>query len=688
MTARRYDIVVCMLLLTAIVPMMAQHIENDVNGVVRNSGVLRFHNDTGQYRNAAPYSSLTNGTIEFLGVTNGFADLTGNPRGATAFGGTRAWRVPGTVRYARNGAQDQFLQARYYSDLTLDSASAKRIPDSVLVGNTYELINSGPRRYVGTFFYDGSLPQRITQENGLTSIGNRYNNLSLLFSTKRVADVDEVRLDSVFTNDAASSVDVNGSLYWGTRARTAAVLRIDSNGLLMSGSGVSLIGADIDVRNGLLVLNDRSDSMIIEQPATLRVQASPTAQLTAGEQSQLIVRGDFVNAYGPLTNMRFHPSSLIAFDALQPQQMQATSASSAYGNLKTTASRKTARGDIWVERTITVHDSDVVMLPYTLSMKLGVASYRNDAEVIGALRRQLVGSDTSTTYVYNNAFTSMKFERAPSALTMDVRPLTSPNAYNPLTDVQRKITVSYQGQLLATVSAAYKASDIPSTWGPNASERLMKLYNAYGQPLPRAFKLAPSAPPTYVRRPAGAGSLFGFVQVSGVVDVGPDNQRLDSGNDLLLRATRDTMRAIASGRWSNPFTWDEAREPEPIDRVIIDGFTVHAGFVRDNDRYAVNEAYPDSLVRSILIGQRASTSLLIGSTGTFSSFSLVPEASSYITVQRSGAQRVSLQTQDVSAANLDVGLLIYRGATFSTSLLTVDPLSTVFNGGYLVVGMP
>jgi hypothetical protein len=182
--------------------------------------------------------------------------------------------------------------------------------------------------------------------------------------------------------------------------------------------------------------------------------------------------------------------------------------------------------------------------------------------------------------------------------------------------------------------------------------------------------------------------LFGFVQVSGVVDVGPDNQRLDSGNDLLLRATRDTMRAIASGRWSNPFTWDEAREPEPIDRVIIDGFTVHAGFVRDNDRYAVNEAYPDSLVRSILIGQRASTSLLIGSTGTFSSFSLVPEASSYITVQRSGTQRVSLQTQDVSAANLDVGLLIYRGATLSTPLLTVDPLSTVFNGGYLVVGMP
>lgn len=683
-----HHILLSVVILAATAPLVGQHLENDVNGVVRNAGVLRFHNDTGQYRNAAPYASLSNGTIEFLGTTNGFADLSGNPRGAAAFGATRAWRVPGLVRYARNSAQDQLLQARFYTDLALDSSSGKRVPDSVFVGNTYKLNASGPRRYVGTFFYDGVVPQRITQENGVTSIGNRYNNLTLLFSTKRVNDSDEVRLDSLFLNDAASSVDIDGSMYWGTQARTNAELRIASNGLLVSGSGVSRIGADIDVRNGLLLLADPSDSMIIERPATLRLQSVSNAQLTASTNAKLIILGDFVNAYGPLTNMRFDPSSLVAYDGLQIQQIQPTIASSAYGNLKTSSSRKTSRGDVWVERTLTVHDSDVMMVPYTMSMKLGAASYRDDAELIGALRRQLKGYDTSIVYVYNNTFTSMKYERAPSELTIDVRPLSSPNAYNPLTDVQRKITVSYQGQLLATVSAAYKASDIPSTWGPTSSERLMKLYNAYGQPLPRAFKLAPTAPPTYVRRPAGAGSLFGYVQVSGIADAGPDNERLDSGNDLLLRATRDTMRAIASGRWSNPFTWDEAREPEPIDRVIIDGFTVHAGFVRDNDRYAINEAYPDSLVRSILIGRRVNSSLLIGSTGTFASFALVPEPASYITVQRSGLQRISLQTQDNTAANLDVGLLIYRGATLSTPLLTVDPLSTVFNGGYLVVGMP
>ena len=386
--------------------------------------------------------------------------------------------------------------------------------------------------------------------------------------------------------------------------------------------------------------------------------------------------------------MQFHPSSLIAFDAVRPQQLQATVAASAYGNMKTSASRKTARGDIWVERSLTVHDSDVVMVPHTLSMTLGAATYRNDAEVIGALRRVLAGGDTSTTYVYNNTNTSMKFEQRPAELTMDVRPTTPPNAYNPLTDVERKITVSYQGVLRATVSAGYTSSDIPATWGPDASERLMKLYNAYGPPLPRAFKLAPSAPPTYIRRPAGGGSLFGFVQVSGVADTGPDNQRLDNGNDLLLRATRDTLRAIASGRWSNPFTWDEAREPEPVDRVIIDGFTVHTGFVRDNDRYAVNEAYPDSLALLLLLGPRPQTSLLIGSTGSFAQFALVPERSSYVTVLRSGIAPSSLVIQDTSALNLDVGLLVYRGASFTTPLLTIAPQATAFNGGRLVVGLP
>ena len=668
--------------------MRAQHLENDVNGAIRNTGVMRFLSDTGAFRNAAPYDSLANGTIEFLGTNNRFTDLAGNERGATAFGATRVWRVPGLVRYARNSAQDQLLQARFYTDLALDSSSVKRIPDSVFVGSTYSINTSGARRYSGTFYYDGTSPQRITQENGLSSIGDRYNNLTLLFSTKRIADVDEVRLDSVFTNDRASDVDIDGSLHWGTDAVTAAELRISSDGLLVTGSGVSRIGADVDVRNGLLSISDRSDSVIIESLSTLRVRNSPASQLTVGVDANLIVRGDFVNEFGPLTNMKFEPSSIIAFDGAQPQQIQATADTHPYGSMKTSSSRKAARGDVWIARSLIVHDSDVVMVPYTLSMNVGDASYRNDAEVLGALRRVLVGADTALTYVYNNTYTSMKFVQVPSELTMDVRPRTSPNAYDPLTDVQRKITVSYLGPMLATVSAGYKGSDIPGTWGPNASERLMKLYNAYGPPFPRAFKLAPSAPPTYIRRPAGAGSLFGFVQVSGVVNVGPDNQRLDSGNDLLLRATRDTLRAIASGRWSNPFTWDEAREPEPIDRVVIDGFTVHAGYIRDNDRYAVNEAFPDSLARSVIIGNRTNSSLLVGSTGSFSQFSLVPEVSSFLRTTRQGAAPSSLLVRDESAADLDVGLLVYRGATLAAPLLLIDPSATVYNGGQLIVGLP
>ena len=110
--------------------------------------------------------------------------------------------------------------------------------------------------------------------------------------------------------------------------------------------------------------------------------------------------------------------------------------------------------------------------------------------------------------------------------------------------------------------------------------------------------------------------------------------------------------------------------------------------MRDNDRYAINEAHPDSLALLLLLGPRPQTSLLVGSMGSFAQFALVPERSSYVTVLRSGTAPSSLVIQDTSALNLDVGLLVYRGASFTTPLLTIAPQATAFNGGRLVVGLP
>jgi len=157
---------------------------------------------------------------------------------------------------------------------------------------------------------------------------------------------------------------------------------------------------------------------------------------------------------------------------------------------------------------------------------------------------------------------------------------------------------------------------------------------------------------------------------------------------MLLRGSRDVLRAIASGRWSNPFTWDEAREPEPVDRVVIDGFTVHAGYVRANDNYAIREKYFDSLATEVMIGVKPNSALLFGREGTFNTFSLVPTSTVLMYVKRQAPRLVPMLAQDTSAADIDGGLVVYPGAFVLVPNLTVETDATVFNAGTLQVGQP
>jgi hypothetical protein len=329
-----------------------------------------------------------------------------------------------------------------------------------------------------------------------------------------------------------------------------------------------------------------------------------------------------------------------------------------------------------------------VMMPHTMSLLLGDATYTNNTEVVGAFRRVLAGAVIDQAYVYNNEETRFGFRTVPEQLTLDVRPNTRPNAYDPLTDVHRKVTLTATGEWMATARVGYKQSDIPPTWAPTTTESLLKMYNAYGPPNERALKLTPTLPPTYGRRPLAQSTGIAYLELFGLQSTGPDNLRVDNGNDILLRGSRDILRAIASGRWSNPFTWDEAREPEPIDRVVIDGFTVHVGYVRSNDNYAIPELYPDSLSTAATISDTPNSALLFGSTGTFNAFSFVPLGSVNISVLRQGTTLPPMLVQDASAVNIDGGLLVYPGSSIIAPNLTIGPGATVFNAGTLQVGTP
>jgi len=669
----------------------AQNLENSVTGTVINSGVIRFRDNNGTFKNDAPYSNISNNIIQFEGTGNTFTDGAGDTKGATALGHNPQWRVPGMVRYAQPADGQQLVQQRYYKNLEMADKAGKLIPDSVFVSEQYTIFLSGPRTYNGTFFYDGTEPQYIMQEKELSGTVNRYNNMTLLHGPKTVASGYEVRMDGVFWNDTVSPLYVEGDFTWGSHSFVNAQVTIWAGGRQTTGWGLTHLHANVDVANGLFVVADHSDTVIIYPDIVVGLQNNAAAQLAMGENTHLLVLGDYRNAYPNYTNATFHPTSLVEYAGQQdPQVIQATAESNPYGNLTTANTLKTANGNVYVASALMVRDTNVMMVPHTMSLTVGDATYTNNAEVIGAFRRLLRGADTNKAYVYNNSETHSLFSVLPQEFTMDVRPQTRPNDYNDQTDIFRKITVTAEGSWQAKIRAGYKVTDIPSTWVPTTSERLVKMYNAFAPPNEHSIKLTPTVPPTYTRRPLSQSTGIAYVELTGIASAGPDNLRLDNGNDLLLRASRDVLKAVASGRWSNPFTWDEAREPEPEDRVIIDGFTVHTGYVRANDYYSIREAYPDSMARQVIIGSSPNSALLFGyeAPGVWNSFSLVPDSTVSLLSQRIVPSFVQADALDTSADNIDGGLIVYRGSSFLTPNLIVAPGAAVNNAGTVLVGVP
>jgi len=665
----------------------AQDLVNSGNGKVTNKGVIKFVEDNGAFKNDAPYANITNNVIEFQGTANEFTDLADNQGGTTALGNVPDWRVPGLVRYVRP-ADAQRVQGRYYTRLEVADAARKTVSDKTYVSDTYRIVNSGDRTYEGIFGYDGVAPQDLTSELGLGAV-NRYHHLHLLNGPKRVDAAGIVHISHEFFSDAASLLRNEGMMRWGTSSQEYGGIDIASGGQLFTGTGQSDLFANVTIFRGNLVLPDAAGLTIVHDGAVLLAADDAAARLTLGVQTQMDVVGGFRNDHGALTNTTFHPTSLVNYISGRPQVMQATAADHPYGNLRTARSAKTASGDIYLASSLSVNDENVTMVPHTMSMTQGAATYTSLAEVVGALRRVFVNPAIEPTrrYIYNNAQTFAEFDIFPRALTLDVRPVTDPNAFDPSTDIRRKVTVTNDGAWRASVRVGYKAADMPLQWAAGAGEAILKMYNAYAPPDNRALKLSPTVPPTYSRLPLAQSDGLAYLELRGLADSGPDNVRVENGNDILLRGARDILRAITSGRWSNPNTWDEGREPEPLDRVIIDGFTVHAGYVRTIDNYVIRERYPDSMATSVLLGNTPNTALVFGSEGAFNTFSLVPNERVTLTTNRVAPGIVPLATMDTGSNPIDGGLIVYPQSTFLAPNLVVGRNATVFNAGTLVVGV-
>jgi hypothetical protein len=691
---------------------------NTATGVINNTstGRIRFVSNTGQFRNAqSNIANITNnGLFIFEGTDNLFTDGTGNASGSTALGVACNFRVPGNMRYtASSGTQN--VQARYYTNLEMDGPSAKAIPDAVYVSGTYNVVGgSGNRTYSGTFYYDGTGPQTIFPETAPTGSDNRYNNLDIRTgsgtcaagtSIKTIADNQTISLLGDFSSAAGTTLELEGQLFAAnvtangpitindpTPAATLAELRT---------TGTATYAADVTVTAGLF--NVAGGTATVQSGATLSLANSTNANLRLGANTTLNIAGVLQNNLPARTNWTFDGTSTIGFTSTAVgQTIPYTVASNPYGNVYTSGGTKSteAGGDVVMAgNNLTVESDDITVAStrvWNMTNASATVTYSGagvNSEIVGQMQRAISGTGS---YTFNNAQTRVEFTAGtlPTTMTLVVLPQFDPNHYNNATDVRRKVTVSWSGSnnWTATFRVGYKTTDIPNTWVSSVSQSNLRFYEspATNPPPPGTPEKVSTGNP--YNRLAASGADLGFIELEGIRGTGraaPNGRdSIASGNDLLLRGGPSVFYAIRSGRWSNRNTWDEGVEPSPSDEVVIDGFTVHAGYVRATDGYGSDETYPTQLAAKITIENRPNSALLFGSTTGAKTFSLNMAAAGELINKRVGTATITSGTPDTTNSPIDAGLVVYTtsGNEITLKAKSLQNDGTLFNFGEIEVG--
>ncbi|MES2764515.1 MAG: hypothetical protein V4642_01500 [Bacteroidota bacterium] len=510
-------------------------------------------------------------------------------------------------------------------------------------------------------------------------------------------------------------------------------------------------------------------ALALPSEATTGTTPSVDAKLLLNARSVLNVTGIYTNAFNTLpgtgyTNATYTALSTVNYNSATANQVIVPSvATNPYSNFKTDAGTKYAGGNIFVADSLTVNNGNLDMTAGTaqangtattdheLTMGLGVAFYGTYGtnggpnvatadEVRGKMTRTpafATGSTatfaTGTAYTYNNINTQVTYTSAgtltstlPTSLGFRVLGATSPVNYANGTDIQRKITPTYVNNVpatdnwKATVRAGYKSTtEINTTqWAAQAiptTEASLRYIESQDQASPNTEKIATGKP--YSRPTTPATEVVQWISLEGI---GPATDNVNgladsafkSGNDLVLRGGPVIFNAIASGRWSNPATWDEGVQPSETDFAVINGFVVHAGYAGRSDGGSLAgkkaELHPTNLAAGITIGGNGITGagaiatltgsgLLFGTVSTqqdengvgqtVPSFSMNPLAT---ITNRAGSSATVLTGADLLAPDLSLtapvleGLIIYATSTLQSDDIVNE--GRLGNGGTVEIG--
>jgi hypothetical protein len=610
------------------------------------------------------------------------------------------------MRYtASSGTQN--VQARYYTNLEMDGPSAKAIPDAVYVSGTYNVTAaSGNRTYSGTFYYDGTGNQTIFAETATSGSVNRYNNLAIMTgsgacavgtSTKTIADNQTISLMGDFSSATQTTLALEGQLFAVNATANGPITINDptpgTTSAELRTTGTATYADNVTVTAGLF--NVAGGTATVQSGVTLSLANSTNAQLQLGANTTLDIAGVLQNSLPARTNWTYDVTSTIRFTSTAAgQTIPYTVASNPYGNVYTSGGTKSteASGDVVMAGNLTVESDNITVAStrvWNMTNASATVTYSGagaNSEIVGKMQRAISGTGL---YIFNNAQTRVNFTAGtlPTTMTLEVLPGVNPNNYNGATDVQRKVTVSWGGSnnWTATFRVGYKASEVPS----GIDQSSLRFYESPSSGSPEKV----STGYAYTRS-AAAGANLGYIELAGIQGTGTAVPNgfgyITSGNDLLLRGGPSVIYAIASGRWSNPATWDEGVEPSPSDEVVIDGFTVHAGYVRTIDNYAVNEATPTQLAAKITIGSSPNSALLFGSTSGAKTFSLNVGAGvpGEIINNRAGTATITSGTPDTGNSPIDAGLVVYTtsGNEITLQAKSLQNNGTLFNFGEIEVG--
>lgn len=718
----------------------SQELVNDTNGKIKNNGTIKFNSSSAKLtnNNSNPISDskiLNPGTIEFSGsVSDAVFD-------GSDIIGDNGQRIPGLVKYSYSSGSITLVgigNDTYYTNLSLSGGSSKTLNDGIYISGTYT-ISGGDRDYLGTFFYDGSETQTITGENATSGDVNIYNNLSLLGGGQKNVNSGSsnyVYIKNSLNTSSDTDIQCKGTIIIGQNSPATASV-IDGNIIIDGDNGASVIGASLIVKNsqstfngninirnggnddakfimdgtadvsinsdlrventgGLVSVNEDAGELTIRETGNITLENNTNSKISLADGTVLNIFGSYNNNFiSTYANASYNNSTVYYRHLTNDQDITPTSSANPYGNIVFLGTEtKTATSDFFINGNISISGGNVDMYASgddnTLTVQSSCANitYNNNEEIIGKMKR-VIDSDNNS-YKFNNNNTSVLFTSAtstfPDDMTFSVRPGVSPEKYSATTDIQRKIIISYAlptSQFTMTLKSQYRDEELFSGSYNQTTLRFMEATTLSAVP----EKLSTGETRT-VTASTGANTI-GHILLPGVLSgTGTLPNNLDifaSGNDLLMRSGPAAIYAISNGRWSNPLTWDEGNEPESDDNVIIDGFTVHAGFIRSSDGYEVDESTPTALAQEITIGSSDYSSLLFGSTDILGTTPLFKLSTNGIITNR-GIFSSGFPDNDSedTGSTLYKGLIIYDGS----SLLVNDLLNdgTLSNGGHLEIG--